>query len=177
MHTLICGMTESGKTFLSKMICRALKKKGQICAVLDPLQDAGWDCDFQTQKSDDFLAWAQANQKAFLFVDEGSIAVGRYNVPMEWLATMSRHWGHASYFICQGLTQLPPMVRNNCGKLYLFTSADSVNKLAAEEFNEKALKNADRLDKGHFYEISRFGKIRKGTLDFRKSSVHYDKVT
>lgn len=179
MHSLIIGMTESGKTTLAKWFCRDLKKAGYKTAVLDPLLDEGWDCDFHTEDSDGFLAWAKnrENRTAFLFVDEGSISIGRYNVPMEWLATMSRHWGHSAFFISQGLTQLPPAVRNNCGKLYLFACADSVNKLAAEEFNEKALRGADRLPKLHFFVVSRFSELLRGRLDFAECTAYADKST
>lgn len=171
MHHLIIGMTECGKTTLAKMICGNLKKRGKKTAVLDPLYDEGWNCDFQTSNSDEFLTWAKSNRSAYLFIDEGSVSIGRYNVPMQWLATMSRHWGHSSYFISQGFTQLPPMVRDNCQVLYLFTAADSVNKIAAEEFNKKELRNAESLDKGHFYKVLRYGKISKFSIDFSKKCL------
>lgn len=172
MHALLIGMTECGKTSLAKIIASDAKSKGKLVAVLDPLIDDGWEADFQTQDSEEFLKWAKANRSAYLFVDEGSVSIGRYNKPMSWLATMSRHWGHTAFFISQGLTQLPPDVRNNCGQLFLFTSADTINKTAAEEFNEPDLRRADKLEKGHFFIVKRFGKISKGYVDFDKWKVY-----
>lgn len=177
MHTLIIGMTESGKTTLAKILCRELKHWGKKTAVLDPLKDPEWEADFQTQNSDEFLKWAKENRSAYLFVDEGSISVGRYNVPMQWLATMSRHWGHSAFFVSQGLTQLPPAVRDNCGKLFLFCCSNSITKTASEEFNKKDLRNAEELDKGHFYVIKRFGKLSKGFVDFPKRKVYSVKMS
>lgn len=171
MHHLIIGMTECGKTTLAKLICKQLKKQGKKTAVLDPLYDEGWNADFQTQSPEEFLEWAKSNRSTYLFVDEGSISIGRYNAPMQWLATMARHWGHSCYFICQGLTQLPPMVRNNCRIIYLFTASDGVNKVAAEEFNKRELRSAESLGKGDFIKSSRFGKSENFSIDFSKGIV------
>lgn len=171
MHSLIIGMTESGKTTLAKMLCRTLNNGGNKTAVLDPLFDDGWQCDFQTQNSDEFLRWAKSNRSAYLFVDEGSISIGRYNLPMQWLATMARHWGHSATFISQGLTQLPPAVRNNCSRLYLFTAADSVSKIAAEEFNKKELRDAEALGRGEFLIVPRYGDVRRAKIDFKKMTI------
>lgn len=179
MHSLIVGMTESGKSFLAKMISRALKKAGKKVAVLDPLWDDGWGADFQTSDSGAFLAWAKskANASAFLFVDEGSVSVGRYNLPMQWLATMSRHHGHSSFFICQGITQLPPIVRGQCRDVFLFAVDETISQIVAKEWNEKTLRNAERLRKGEFYHVSRFGTLQKGRLDFAAGKVYYDKMS
>lgn len=174
MHSLIIGMTESGKTTLAKSICKGLIAKEQKVAVLDPLHDEGWgEVTFQTSGPAAFLEWAKMkeNRQAFLFVDEGSIAIGRYNAPMEWLATMSRHWGHSSFFISQSLTQLSTTLRGQCGRLYLFTAAETVNKIAAEEFNEKELRKADRLEKGQFYIVNRFTALKKMRIEFDTGEV------
>lgn len=172
MHCLIVGMTESGKTTLAKRIAKTLKSSGKLVAVLDPLQDEGWECDFQTQNPEEFLVWAKGNRSAFLFVDESGVAIGRYNVPMEWLATQSRHLGHSCYFICQGLTQLSTIVRGQCRKLYMFASGSNATKTASEEWNESELQNAERLQKGEFYVVSRFDKISKGRVDFTSDNVY-----
>lgn len=179
MHTLIIGMSESGKSFLAKMISRTLKKRGCKTAVLDPLADNGWGADFQTKDSTAFLAWAKAKENAgsFLFVDEGSESIGRYNVPMQWLATQSRHWGHSCFFITQGSTQLPPIIRGQCRDCYVFTVDEPSVKIVAIEWAEKSLKNYERLPKGHFIKISRYAAPQKGKLDFAAGKLYYDKMS
>lgn len=172
MHSLIVGMTESGKTTLAKYLCKGLAKRGKKTAVLDPLIDVGWETEFQTNNPGEFLALAKKTRESYLFVDEGSVSIGRFNVPMEWLATMSRHWGHSAFFITQGMTQLGPTIRNNCSRLYLFACSKSIARLAAEEFNQPEVISADRLRVGEFFIVSRFDPLRRGSIDFKKSRIN-----
>lgn len=173
MHTLISGMTESGKTVLAKIICLTLKKSGKKCAVLDPLHDIGWQCDFQTHDGPTFLAWARRpeNQTSYLFIDEGSISVGKYDTQMQWLATMSRHWGHSVFFVTQDATQIAPIIRSNCSRVFLFASPEAAGKRISEEFNQPKLRGAPRLARGHFYIVSRFGEMSENKVDFASGSV------
>lgn len=173
MHSLIIGMTESGKTTLAKLMCQELHSRKELTGVLDPLLDEGWESDFHTKNSDQFLTYAKLPRPkgGFLFIDEGATSIGRYNVPMEWLATMSRHWGHSATFITPGFTNLSPSIRNSCGRLYLFACAASVTKIASEEFNHKVLLTAERLRKGEFFIVDRFREVRLGSIDFQKRKV------
>lgn len=172
-HNLIVGMTESGKSTLAKIFASEFRKRKITVAVLDPLHDE-WDCDFQTADSDEFLAWCKKNKSAMLFIDEGSTAIGRYNPEMEWLATQSRHWGHSSFFICQRGPQLSPNVRDQASKLYLFACSRSDAENFANTWNEPELKNLEKIDKGEFYIVSRFGEMKKGKVDFSKRVVLID---
>jgi DNA helicase HerA-like ATPase len=53
-HSLILGMTESGKTTLAKRLAQHYKSRGIGVIVLDPLND-DWPCDFKTADPDEFL--------------------------------------------------------------------------------------------------------------------------
>lgn len=106
-----------------------------------------------------------------LIADEGSISVGRYNVEMQWLATMSRHWGHRSYFIVQRATQIAATVRNQCDTSFIFGVGENDTRMFAEEWREPNLKNLEKIDKGEFAIVSRFRELRWGKLDFDRRDV------
>lgn len=144
-------------------------------AVLDPLGDPSYGADFQTTNSDQFLAYAKANKSHFLFVDESGQAIGRYNAPMEWLATTSRHLGHLGFFLVQGCTQLNPVIRGQCGQVYLFSCSNSNYRMIAEEWNQPELTKMPRFDVGEFVFVPRFGNLRKGNVDWKTMRVYYDK--
>lgn len=169
-HCLIAGMTESGKTTLAKLICFQLSKRGIPTAVLDPLRDPEWATEKQFHEPAEFLAFVKANRSFVLFVDEGGQSIGRYNKEMEWLATQSRHFGHSCFFISQGVTQLPPIIRQQCSKFYVFACGESNSKLIAEECNEPLLKSVTRLQPGEFFEVSRFKKTTRNRIVFPKNS-------
>ncbi len=167
MHSLIIGMTESGKTSLAKMIATDLKKRKKRVVVLDPLQDE-WDCDMQFTDSVAFLKYCQENTDLFCFIDEGGQSIGRYNKEMEWLATRSRHWGHSCFFISQGCTQLPRIIRAQCSRMYVFAVGKSDTDLLAEECRKDDLRKIEQFDKGEFFVVERFGPLKRGRIDFAK---------
>lgn len=175
MHTLIIGMTMSGKTTLAKTIAKQLKSSNHKVAVLDPLGDPDFDADFRTKDSAEFLEYAKTHQDHFLFVDESGVAMGRFNEPMNWLATTARHNGHLCTFISQGLTQLPPIVRGQCDRLFIFSCAKINTDLASQEWNEKKLAEIDKIPQYHFYLARRFHPLKFGkiSLDKGTASVEY----
>jgi energy-coupling factor transporter ATP-binding protein EcfA2 len=175
MHSLIIGMTESGKTTLAKILAAQLKKQGKKIAVLDPLNDPEWgNVDFLTNDPDEFLDYCKSNKSHYCFIDEGSISIGRNNDDMQWFPTQSRHWGHSCFFLTQGLTQLSPIVRAQCSVVFCFAVGERDTDSLAEEWREKSLKKLNKIGKGEFYIVSRFSPLRKGTIDFRKRKVYYD---
>lgn len=176
MHSLIIGMSESGKTTLAKIFARELKKRGKKVVVLDPLNDPDWGkVDFRTEDCDEFLDYCKNNQNLYVFIDEGSESIGRYDVEMQWFATQSRHWGHSCFFITQGCTQIAPIIRGQCRVVYCFAVGESDTKLMAEEFRKKELKFLETIPQGVFYKVSRFSELQRGVVDFKKRVVNMDR--
>lgn len=170
-HSLIIGMTESGKTTLAKLIVKNAKKKKIKTAVLDPLKDPHFGADFNTANQEEFLAWIKKNKSAVLVIDEAGTSVGRYNTAMEWVVTTSRHLGHSSILICQGAAQLSPLVRGQCTVCYLFSSTLATLKTISEDFNAPELLKIGRLTRGEFYLVSRYESVRKMRLDYSKGTI------
>ena len=175
MHSLIIGMTESGKTTLAKMLCTKLRKAKKRCFVLDPLLDPEWDAEFITKNSGEFINRVKRERNLYLFVDESSEAIGRYNTEMQWLATQSRHWGHSCFFITQGVTQIAPIIRSNTSRVYAFACGESSTKLLAEEYRKKELAELEHIGKGEFYIVERFAPMRRGKINFQKRVLTLDK--
>jgi hypothetical protein len=140
--------------------------------VLDPLNDPDWPADFQTTDPEEFLKVFWASQSCAVFIDEAGQSVGRYNEVMQRTATRGRHWGHAVHFVTQRGVQLPVTVRDQCGHLFLFTTARKDSKIHADEWNRDELEDGYLLAQGNYYHVTRFGTCDRGSLFGKPWSDH-----
>ena len=163
-HSLILGMTESGKTTLAKRLANAYRSRGFKIIVLDPLSDPEWCADFRTDDVEQFLNTFWNSRKCMAFIDEAGESVGTYDKVMIKTATKGRHWGHSVHFISQRGTQVARTVRDQCSHLFLFTTAMQDSKIHANEWNNPTLTQANLLQKGEYFHATRFGKLEKGEL-------------
>ena len=157
MHTLIGGITESGKTTLGRILAKQAKKRGIKVLVLTPF---GWEdvgADLRTDDQGKFLDTYWKSENCFVFIDEGRQTVGRYNEAMTLTAVQGRHWGHSNFYIVQRLNMLHPDIREQCSQVFLFTSAKASAEAAADEFANDELLGAPNLNKGHYIRCLRFG--------------------
>ena len=157
-------MTGSGKSHLSKVLAHKFRDSGKGVLVLDPMHDAGWDCDFKTADKDEFLEVVKLNKECALFIDESGQEIGRYNQEMFFLATQARHWGHTSYFISQRAQSVNKTVRDQCSTLYAFRQSKSDADILAGEFAQEKLKELSSLPKYHFFKCDNFGEPVLGRL-------------
>lgn len=156
-HTLILGMSESGKSTLAKNLAKVYKSQGWSVIVLDPLKDPEWCADFITADQDEFLSVFWASRKCMVFIDEGGKSVGQYEKAMQECFTTGRHWGHSCHLIAHKGTQLAPVVRDQCRYLFLFCSSIKEGKLLADEFNKPELQECNKLLQGEYIHASKFG--------------------
>lgn len=163
-HSLILGMTESGKTTLARKLAAYYKAQGIGVIVLDPLKDPLWQCDFITADQDEFLEVFWNSQSCMVFLDEGAESVGRYDKAMRKTATQGRHWGHCCHFITQHGTDLSPVVRGQCRHLFLFASARQQGEVLAKEYNQPELISCTDLKQGEYLHFSRFGVLKRCRL-------------
>lgn len=163
-HSLIFGMTESGKTSLAKKLAAHYQSKGIGVLVLDPMGDPEWPADYKTANADEFLDTFWNSRRCAVFIDEAGDSVGRFNTVMQRTATKGRHWGHACHYITQRGAQLATTVRDQCSHLFLFTSSLNDSKIHADEWNQQELKTANSLKQGHYFHATRFGTLERGKL-------------
>jgi len=169
MHNLIVGVTESGKSCLAKSLARGLHKQGKKVAVLDPLGDR-WEGDLVTSDIAEFDKYLRDNRSVFLFVDESfEVFNSGRDLTYRWWATTSRHYGHSATFISQRAMDVPRSMRDQCGVLYLFTSAAEDGKILAGEYNKPEIEACNQLPQMYFYRTTRFGKLGHFRIkDFRE---------
>jgi DNA helicase HerA-like ATPase len=163
MHSLILGMTESGKTALAKKLIKEFKAKGIHCISLDPLSDPDWGADFITNDPIEFENVWKASRACICVIDEAG-TVGKFSDSIREAATKGRHWGHSFLFLSQRGTQIEPLVRDQCSALFLFRSGMQSRKVLAEEFNApELLTDVEMLE---FHHCTRSGYIGKKKITF-----------
>lgn len=160
-HSLILGISESGKTTLAKQLAQHYRANGVKNLVLDPLSDPEWPADFVTASQSAFLAVFWKSQSCMAFLDEGAESVGRYDQAMRQTATKGRHWGHSCHYITHRASDIAPVVRYQCRHLFLFCSARADGEILAREYNEPLLEECAQLKQFEYFHVSRFGGVRK----------------
>ena len=180
-HSLIIGITGSGKTMLGKTLCAQTAGRTSPhglrieAMVLDELMDPEWKAagaSWVTSDRELFYRTAHdpKNRGCLLLLDESRSRGWEHPEHAEWFATQARHWGHSSIFMCQRLIQLHPTIRDNCSTWYIFkTSPRDISTLADELGRPELL--ADDLGPGDFYRIRNFQPTCKYHLDFATRHV------
>jgi len=166
-HSLILGMTESGKTTLAKKLAHIYREKDIAIIVLDMMNDPEWPSGpgtYKTHDPDIFLEVFWKSKSCAVFIDESGDAIGRYNTAMNQTATKGRHWGHQCHYITQRGAQLATTVRDQCSHLFLFTSSLNDSKIHADEWNQPELRTACNLPQGEFFHVTRFGALHREKL-------------
>lgn len=169
-HTIIAGVTMSGKTAFAQSVAAARVRAGGGVLVLhrpsEPWPLPRCPLVWQTPDPDAFIAKAVAARSCFLFVEMTDARTGgdRYGEKIDKadrrfhaLATESRHEGHWVFFMAQRAVALHPDIRENVQSLYLFASGDDSAERMAEEFRDKALLRSAELPPWHYFEkLNRF---------------------
>ncbi|HLP00613.1 MAG TPA: zonular occludens toxin domain-containing protein [Opitutaceae bacterium] len=158
-HATIAGMTESGKTFAGIELAKGFRAAGVGTLVLHkpmeqwPAAAASW----QTDSIERFLPMFERSRGCAVFMELSDAAVSKYDARVHRCFTAGRHFGHRVHFITQRPATVHPAIRENCTALYLFNCATNAAKMWAEEFNDAALLEADRLPQYVFlHKASRF---------------------
>jgi energy-coupling factor transporter ATP-binding protein EcfA2 len=166
-HTLIVGVTQSGKTTLARHIARQLAKRKQNIIVLDPVgtltAGGGWP-ESAVIFSEESEFWKYIDRDdvghAHVFIDESGDVLNLSRPENHWILRKGRHYGLFVYMIAQRPTMIAPNCRTQAGICYMFrlaTSdakeicADMGHNWPPENFDEKSEFVA--LDTGDFYTL------------------------
>lgn len=129
MHVIVLGATGSGKSLgMKKIVIPSHRRLGRKVLVLDPLEQPGWNADFQTSDPTRFLAVAKASRRCVLVIDEWPHFMETYG-NMEWRQliwcyTIARNFGHLAYAIGQTPAWIPKPVRRQCSQGLIYRMTD-----------------------------------------------------
>lgn len=163
-HSLIIGMTQSGKSTLARQMVAAYRRNGVHSLVLDPLEDPAWrnsGAKILTADGEYFLSLMLKTRQCAIFVDESGEAIGRYSGEMKKLATRSRHYGHNAHFISQRAVDIDKTIRDQCTDLFCFRVSKKDAETLADEYGYEELLGAFQLNQGEFIKCGRFTKPQK----------------
>lgn len=156
MHTLICGVTESGKTTLAHKLADFDAREKKRVIVFDPVltttKFGEWpdhaEIFTDEQKFTRFLA-KQGNAETSVYIDEGGDIFSHSQPENRWILTRGRHLGYQVTLICQRPKLVSPSVRHQTSRLFLFRLADSDLQAIAADYGHSKL-NKISLDQGDF---------------------------
>jgi DNA polymerase III delta prime subunit len=179
-HSLIIGVTESGKTTLARALARELAGKKQTVIVYDPVgtitAGGGWPESakiFQDEK--EFWKYLDRDDigHAHIFVDEAGDLFNLSKRENYWLLTRGRHFGFFVYMICQRPTMIAPSARTQAATCYMFRLANSdAKEICADMGHDWPLSDKDietgeylQLDQGDFYVL------HSGRVEYERENI------
>lgn len=156
MHTLICGVTESGKTTLAHSIAQQVADAGQNVIVFDPVgtktAHGSWpkNAIVFDEEGEFFEYLARPDvYHAHVFIDESGELFNAGKRENLWLLTRGRHFGFSVVLIAQRPKMLMPSARSQCSIAYVFRLALEDMKEIGADFGHSGLAKIN-LDKGDF---------------------------
>lgn len=164
-HTLIVGVTGSGKTYLAHRIAANYLKDKVAVLVLDPTVDkasqTAWPvtrkilpgrarCVVVTTEAAFFRCYKDARNCA-VFIDECGELIGQDRSGLLSVFTRGRNYGIHGYGITQRATQISPTLRANCEELFMFQQHASDAKIIAQDRSDERLLEATKLKRGYYF--------------------------
>jgi hypothetical protein len=179
-NCLIIGRTGAGKTRFATTLSRNFYNRGVGVLVCDPKSNAGWRADRLYVDAAAFLPVARRQTGCRFFVDECGQTIGRHNPDFHPLATDVRESVNATHFLMQDVTQVDPIIRDNCVELVLFRAAQRNGEHLQSQFPYDQLLdcNALAVDKtgSEFLYAYKCEPLRLCRLDFRTGRTQTLKI-
>jgi len=167
-HTLIVGMTRSGKTTLARDLLKILKGRGFGIVVLETRKFASpndWPvCDRFYTDPEEFNKAILRSRHCVCVCEEAGEYLHNHEKQWHWWGTSSRHLKHQFIFISQRAAQIAVTVRTQCDVVFVFRSnKDDVLTLSRDFDNDEILKSS-RLDRGQYLKVPKFGEVEQGRV-------------
>jgi hypothetical protein len=187
MHTLIVGMTESGKSTLARYFARRALAAGHPVIVRDPTlhtetAGGGWcDPDSAAQLAfdgklkifgdgdaelDRFYRACETTPGAHVFFDEAGDVLTVGNVEDQWILRRGRHAPYllSVYLISQRPKMIAPNARTQCAALYLFKMNTSDRREILADFGSDDVADPPQ-------EAGNFVMLRAAASEVRRGNV------
>lgn len=171
VHSLYCGVTNSGKTTLARYVCRGLIKKKRPRVVFDPMgtNTAGGDWGEGATIYSDVdsfldLMYSDGFGDTDVFVDEAHNIFSHDKKEHLWMLTQGRHYGMRFHLLTQRPPKVHPDARTNCGQCFMFRLAFDDVKAIGNDYGYSDIHKIN-LDRGDFLILN------SGSAKFSRANV------
>jgi hypothetical protein len=153
VHWLYVGVTQSGKTTLARWHARKLLAARHRVIVYDPVgtETSGGDWGDGAELYSDpekFSRAMEKESKAFVFIDESADVHSHSQVENQWMLRRGRHAGLYFRLVVQRVKMIPPNVRTQCARLFLFRAARADSREILADFGHEPDVLPEHFEKG-----------------------------
>jgi DNA helicase HerA-like ATPase len=157
MHTLICGVTESGKTTLAHLLAAEDARQKKEVIVFDPVgtQTAAGEWPDHVvmftdkQKFLRYVARPTNPEGTAVYIDEAADILSHDQRENEWLLTRGRHLGYSVTLVTQRPKLVSPSVRHQCARLFMFRLSQGDAREIGADYGHSGFDKIS-LDQGDF---------------------------
>lgn len=160
-HRLIVGQTLSGKTYFCNALASELKKQGKRVQIIDPVGAF----DAPNLSESDFIDEVSQLETcpSYVFFDECGDYFSMSHRENFWIARRGRHEGWHITFITTRYNSVAPIVRDQCGEIFIFNVSRETAKDLARDFDIN-YNDIARLKTGDFIHIFKKDGVWKNKL-------------
>lgn len=134
MHACVVGVSGSGKSHLLRKMEQHCYDRGIPTLVFDPISSGYFEGNVVTTVRDLKKALGHPKFRNTVFLlDETPVIVEEDKILASAMARRGRHEGHKYYFAAQRYMDLPPAVRQNITKFWVFRQNYENKKLLEKE--------------------------------------------
>ena len=157
MHTLICGVTESGKTTLAHLLAEQDSRDKKTVIVFDPVGTptaAGeWPDNVvmftDSQKFLRYIAKPPNPEATAIYIDEAADLFSHDQKENQWVLTRGRHLGYSVTLITQRPKLVTPSCRHQCARLFMFRLSQGDAREIGADYGHSGFDKIS-LDQGQF---------------------------
>ena len=157
MHTLICGVTESGKTTLAHCLADSDDAQKKTVVVYDPVMTptaAGeWPENslIYTDKQKFIRCVARPTNPhgTAIYIDEAADLFSQDQKENQWILTRGRHMGYSVTMATQRPKMILPSCRHQCARLFMFRLSQGDAREIGADYGHSGFDKIS-LDQGDF---------------------------
>jgi len=163
VHTLVVGVTLSGKSTLARQVLAECIRVGIPAIVYDPLISGWYGARVYGDETSFFAAIIEAansGKQTLVIIDEADTLLSMSHRHNWWLLLRGRHFGLKIFVLTQRPSLVAPTCRGMCTQCFTFQVSKKDATLLVDDYAAPALINAPKLVQGEYLRAHWVNKLK-----------------